>query len=228
MKTILRNTLRILHQRRSLLLILGGCCTLLTAGEGICQGHPYLPLTQGATKVVSYRFSVEDATITPPPEKVRGEITMHTDRFEEKAGKRYLRQVTSYRDIPYFSEEQRLWRREEKGNVYLGAMLNGQWSETLELPGDTEIGREWDYFDGAPSKRRINGKVDLTMENGTVLKDCLEVSRVVIGNDLLKDAVNITYYCRDIGDAGTLFRQPTPIGTYTTETRLQSYKPPSP
>lgn len=228
MKTILWNTLQILRRRRSILLILGGCGSLLAAGERVCQAHPYLPLAQGATKVVSYRFYVEDATITPSPEEVRGEITMHTDRFEEKAGRRYLRQVTSYRDIPYFSKVQHLWRREEKGNVYLGAMLNGQWSETLELPGETEIGREWDYFDGAPSKRRISGKVDLTMEDGTVLSDCLEVSRVVIGNDLLKDAVNITYYCRDIGDAGTLFRQPTPIGAYTTETRLQSYRPPSP
>ncbi|MEE4135133.1 MAG: hypothetical protein V2I32_03580 [Desulforhopalus sp.] len=200
----------------------------MVTGENTSLAHPYLPLQQGATKVVSYRFFVQDATISPLPDEVRGEITMHTDRFEEKEGRRYLRQVTSYRGIPYFSEVQYLWRREEKGNVYLGAMLNGQWSETLELPGDTEIGREWDYFDGAPSKRRINGKVDLTMENGTVLVDCLEVNRVVIGNELLKDAVNITYYCRDIGDAGTLFSQPTPIGAYTTQTKLQSYRHTSP
>ncbi len=69
---------------RSLVLILGECCSFLAAGERVCQAHPYFPLTKGATKVVSYGFSVEDATITPPPEKGRGEITMHTDRFEEK------------------------------------------------------------------------------------------------------------------------------------------------
>lgn len=193
---------------------------------GIAQAHPYLPLEKGAITVLAYRFHVKNATMTPKPQEVHGEITMRHDRFEDKAGKRYLRQTTSYRNIPYISEDQHIWRREENGNVYMASMLHGKWNETLELPRDAVPGKEWQYFDGEKSKRKITRTFDLKLDDGRVIRDCLEVRRTILAKERLKNVININYYCRDIGDSGSVFQQPSPIGDYVTETRLKSHAQP--
>ena len=88
------------------------------------QAHPYLPLKSGLTKTFKYYFHIKNASKTAKPSDVNGEIFMQFDNFEDKNGKLYLRQTTTYRDIPYWTTEQHVWRREDNGNVYLGWMLN--------------------------------------------------------------------------------------------------------
>jgi hypothetical protein len=193
-------------------------------GVSDSQAHPYLPLESGSTTILHYHFQIKNTKMVQKPDDIHGEIVMHYDRFEEKHGKRYLRQTTSYRNIPYITTEQQVWRREENGNIYLSSMLHGQWIETLELPKDVEIGREWAYYDGEKSKRKVSKRFDLKLDDGNVIADCLEITRTIVTNEQLKNVVNKSYYCRDIGDAGSLFLQPSPIGDYTTETRLKSYR----
>lgn len=199
------------------------CLALLAANGQNLQAHPYLPLESGSTKVYSYHFHIKNAKLTPKPKEVRGEIVLKYGSFEEKNGKRYLRQTTTYRNIPYWTAEQHAWHREENGDVYLGWMQDGKWHETLELPKDVSPGREWQYNDGEKSMRKVSKRFDLKLADGKVIADCLEVTRTHLANQQLNKVVNISYYCRDIGDAGSLFRQPTPFGDYTTETRLKSY-----
>jgi len=215
---------RFYHHSRLYVLLLS--LALLTTNGHTLQAHPYLPLESGSTKVYSYHFHIGNAKKGPRPNEVHGEIVMKYGAFEEKYGKRYLRQTTTYRNIPYWTAEQHVWHREESGNLYLGWAQNGKWHETLELPKDVSLGREWRYFDGEQTKRKISKIFDLKLADGKVLADCLEVSRTVLANQQLNTVVNISYYCRDIGNAGSLFRQPTPVGDYTTETRLQSYPHP--
>ncbi len=180
--------------------------------------HPYLPLEKGRITVLEYRFHVEGAKMEELKKDVRGEMTTRFEDLEEKSGKKYLRQRTSYKNIPYMTEDQAGWRREENGNVYLGIDTPGKWKETLELPADVSVGSEWDYNDGVQSKRKITRLLDLTLTTGETVKDCLEVTRSIVKNEKLKTVVNINYYCRDKGDAGSTFRQPSPLGEYITET----------
>ena len=193
---------------------------------GFAQAHPYIPMENGAKTLLAYRFHVKNATMTPKPQEVNGEITMRYDRFEEKSGKRYLRQTTSYRNIPYVIEDQHTWRREQNGNVYMASMLHGKWNETLELPKDVGLGKEWEYFDGEKSKRKITKIFDLKLDDGKVIADCLEVTRSIVANERLENVINKSYYCRDIGDSGSVFQQPSPIGDYVTETKLKSHAKP--
>lgn len=185
--------------------------------------HPYLPLEEGRVTLLDYHFRVEGSKVPNAAQEVRGEMTLRYSSYEEKFGKRYLRQTTSYRDIPYMSNDQLIWRREEDGNVYVASMLNDKWNETLELPKDVSIGAEWDYFDGEKSRRKVTRKLELKLAGGEVLTDCLEVTRSVLGNEKLKSAININYYCRDKGDSGFLFRQASPLGEYITETKAKSF-----
>lgn len=214
--------LRYRNQLRALLLSLA----LLPATHGRVHAHPYLPLAEGPAKVFSYRFHVENATMVPRPQEVRGEISMRNDDFEVKNGKRYRRQTTTYKRIPYMTAPQHSWRREEDGNVYLAWMQNGKWIETLELPKDVSLGRVWEYFDGEKSRRTISRIFDLKLASGEVIADCIEVKRTILSNKQLKSAIDRSTYCRDLGVAGSFFQQPTPVGTYTTETLLKSYRYP--
>lgn len=117
-----------------------------------------------------------------------------------------------------------MYRREEDGNVYLGAESKGKISESLELPANTEIGSEWKYSDGVESARKITAKPKVTLSNGEVLSDCIEVTRQVLKNELHKPAIDKNVYCKDLGKVRSLFFQPSPIGDYKTETLLKSSK----
>lgn len=225
MKTIMIRAGRGIFAQMNLNVLMVSLIVIIFAAlVGFAQSHPYLPMEKGATTLLAYRFHVKNAKMTPKPQEVNGEIVIRFDRFEEKEGKRYLRQTTSYRNIPYISEDQHTWRREENGNVYMASMLHGKWNETLELPEDVKLGKEWEYFDGEKSKRKITKIFDLKLDDGRVMPNCLEVTRLIVANERLKNVVNKSFYCRDIGDSGSIFQQPSPFGDYTTETKLKSYQ----
>lgn len=210
-------------------LVVGLLISLESAG--VALAHPYLPLEGGRVTVLDYTFRVENPKIRAENpgvaqalQPVRGKIIVKTGEFEEKFGRRYLRQATSYRDIPYMKVDQLTWRREENGNVYFGSMLHGRWNETLELPADVSVGREWDYYDGEKSKRKVTRKLEIKLPGGEVLPDCIEIARTILKNERLANVVNKNYYCRDKGDAGSVFLQPSPVGDYTTETKARSFE----
>ena len=217
---------KIIAQMNSKMLVVSLITMFFALPGSFAQAHPYLPMENGAKTLLAYRFHVKNAKMTPKPQEINGEIAMRYDRFEEKGGKRYLRQTTSYRNIPYISEDQHTWRREENGNVYMASMLRGKWNETLELPEDVGIGKEWEYFDGERSMRKITKIFDLKLDDGRVIPDCFEVTRFIVANERLKSVINKSYYCRDIGDSGSVFQQPSPIGDYVTETKLKSHTRP--
>jgi hypothetical protein len=198
------------------------CMVLLLVNAHRLQAHPYHPLKSGMTKTFKYHFHIKNANKTAKLSNVNGEILMQFDNFEEKNGKLYLRQTTTYRNIPYWKTEQHTWRREENGNIYLGWMLNGKWNEALELPKDVSVGSEWKYNDGEKSTRKVTRIFNLNITGGKVFSDCLEITHSIAGNQP-SDLIDISYYCRDIGDAGSVVRQPTPVGEYTTETSLENY-----
>jgi hypothetical protein len=227
METIITRTCPKTSAQINSLMLMVALVTIFFALTGsFAQAHPYLPMENGAKTILAYRFHVKDAKMTPKPQEVKGEITMRYDRFEEKDGKRYLRQTTSYRNIPYATEDQHTWRREENGNVYMASMLRGKWNETLELPKNVGLGKEWEYFDGEKSKRKITKIFDLKLDDGRVIPDCLEVTRLIVANERLENVINKFYYCRDIGDSGSIFQQPSPVGDYVTETKLKSHARP--
>jgi hypothetical protein len=200
------------------------CGSLFVLGSAVtAPAHPYLPLESGRVTVLDYSFRVENLKVPQGPRAVRGQMIIKTGPFEEKAGKLYLRQTTSYRNIPYQTADQQSWRREEHGNVYLGMMRRGAWAETLELPADVSVGREWDYDDGEKSRREVTRKLEIELPNGRSFADCIEVARTITHNKNLASVVNRNYYCRDLGDAGSVFLQPSPIGDYKTETRAHSF-----
>lgn len=205
---------------RSRLHVIFLCTVLLYANSTSVQAHPYLPLNSGSTKIFRYHFHIGNAKMVPKPHDVHGEITMNFDRFEERNGKRYLRQTTTYRNIPYMTTEQHVWKREENGNIYLGWMLHGKWNETLELPEDVSLGREWEFYDGVKSKKKVTKIFGLKLADGEIIADCLEITHIIPANQKL-NVVDKSYYCRDIGDAGSLYRQPTSDGDFTTETSLK-------
>jgi hypothetical protein len=196
------------------------CIVLLYVNSSSVHAHPYLPLNSGSSKIFRYHFHIGNAKMAAKPDEVHGEITMKFDTFEEKSGKRYLRQTTTYRNIPYMKTEQHVWKREENGNIYLAWMLHGKWNETLELSEDVSLGHEWEFFDGVQSKKKVTRIFDLKLADGEILTDCIEISHIIPANQKL-NMVDKSYYCRDIGDAGSLFRQPTPDGDFTTETILK-------
>lgn len=227
MKTIItRAWRRISAQINSPMLMVALVAIFFALAGSLAQAHPYLPMENGAKTLLAYRFHVKNARMTPKPQEVKGEITMRYDRFEEKDGKRYLRQTTSYRNIPYVSEDQHTWRREENGNVYMASMLRGKLNETLELPENVGLGKEWEYFDGEKSKRKITKIFDLKLDDGRVIPHCLEVTRFIVGNERLENVINKSFYCRGIGDSGSVFLQPSPVGDYVTETKLKSHAKP--
>ncbi len=204
-------------------LFLFGLLFVLASPE-TAQTHLFLPLESGPVTVLDYSFRVENSKLAEGPQPVRGRIVIKTGPFEEKSGKRYLRQTTSYRNIPYQTVDQQSWRREEAGDVYLRVIRRGIWTETLELPADVSVGREWDYDDGEKSKRKVNRKVEIELPNGESLADCIEVTRTITHNKNLRNVINKNYYCKDMNDAGSVFLQPTPVGEYKTETRPRSFE----
>jgi hypothetical protein len=63
----------------------------------------------------------------------------------------------------------------------------------------------------------------IKLPGGEILTDCIEVTRTITKNQNLANVVNRNYYCRDRGDAGSIFLQPSPIGDYRTETRARKF-----
>jgi len=185
--------------------------------------HPYSPLRPGDVTVVKYHFRVENPKGEMKADEVKGSMTMTKGAAEQKEGKQYFKTTTSYQNIPYIKDDQHLWRREEGGNLYVASMLNDKWNETLELPANVSVGQEWDYFDGVQSKRKVTSTLSVTMPDGKVLSDCIEVSRTVLSNESLKSVINSSIYCKDIGEVGSMFVQPSPLGDYTTETKIESF-----
>jgi hypothetical protein len=197
---------------------------LALASAETVSAHPYLPLESGRMTVFDYSFRVENSKMGQVPPSVRGRIIVKTGSFEEKAGRLYLRYITSYRNIPYQAANQELWRREENGDVYLGMMRKKRWVETLELPADVSVGLEWDYDDGEKSRRKVTRKLEIKLPSGESLADCVEVTREITHNKKLAGVINKSYYCRDKGDAGSVFLQPSPAGDYLTETKARSFE----
>jgi hypothetical protein len=159
------------------------------------------------------------------PRPVQGSIVVKTGPLEKKSAKRYLRYTASYRDIPYQIVDQRSWRREEDGNIYLGLMRRGTWAETVELPADVSIGREWEHDDGEKSTRLVTRMLEIELPSGEILPDCIEVLRTFTHNENLASLVDKNYYCKGVGDGGSIFVQPSPVGEYQTKTRVRSFDP---
>jgi len=102
-------------------------------------------------------------------------------------------------------------------------MRRGTWAETVELPADVSVGREWEYDDGEKSRRKVTRTLEIELPSGEVLPDCIEVLRTFTHNENLARVINKSYYCKVVGDAGSIFLQPTPVGEYQTETRLRRF-----
>ncbi len=187
------------------------------------HAHPYFPLKKGATANFDYKFSVDSQREEYTRSNTKGKMISSNTGEVDRDGKRYFRFETRYEGISYMQGVAELWRRDDGGKLLLGSMIKGQLNETVELPEDTSVGQEWDYFDGEQSKRKITGQLSITLPNGLKLPDCLEVSRTILKRENLKDVVNKSYYCRDVGTAGSLFTQPSPIGEYRTESTLVAY-----
>jgi len=188
--------------------------------------HPYLPLQSGNTTVLAYDFHVDTTKPAFKQSDSKGKMIIRTEGAEEKQGKRYTRFRTSYEGISFMagSKDIHVWRREENGVVYLASPLQAVFNETVELPADVAVGSEWDYFDGEKSKRKVTAHLELQFE-GKKFPDCIEVTRSILNNEKLKQAINKNYYCRDVGEVGSLFKQPSPVGEYITETKLFEFKP---
>jgi hypothetical protein len=188
-----------------------------------CWPHPYLPLHEGDVTVLDYHFHVEtDRKEFKLPDR-RGKMIITTERTEEKNGKPWARFRVSYRDMPTSGPDVELWRREEDGNVYVGAMRAGKWHETLELARDLSVGAEWDYDDGERSRRKVTKKLDLEIGDNR-LGDCVEITRSVAKKGL-QAVINRSYYCRDVGEVKSYFEMPSPVGDYVTETSLRKHEP---
>ncbi len=187
------------------------------------QAHPYFPLNKGSVSTYNYKFGVDSENKEVTKSNTTGKMISRNQGEIEKEGKRFYQFQTNYEGISYMTGTAELWRREEDGNLYLGSFLKGKFNETLELPGDVTVGKEWDYNDGEISKRKVTAILSITLPDGAKLDDCIEVTRSIL-NEKLKNIVNKTYYCRDTGDAGSLFAQPSPFGEYKTEVSLLSYK----
>ncbi len=192
--------------------------TLCVWHAGNASAHPYLPLGDGETAHFDYHFKVENAPKDFGTSNVSGGMVYNSKGWENQGSHKSLRYTINYNNIPFMKNEVVLWRREQDGAVYMGYLgPDGKFMETVELPARTEVGSTWEYNDGVASKRKIAAKTEVKLPNGTVLSDCLEVSRDPSSNPQLKDVVDQTYYCRNLGTARTLFVKTSPIGTYTTE-----------
>ncbi|WKZ57304.1 MAG: hypothetical protein QY326_01180 [Bdellovibrionota bacterium] len=134
-----------------------------------------------------------------------------------------MKYVTQYKDIPYATQDAVLWRREDNGVVYIASMIRGVINETIELPKDVPVGTQWDYNDGEPSKREVTATLTLELA-GLKYPDCIEVTRTVLNNKALQSVTNKSYYCKEVGEVRSLFKQPSPIGDYITETSMREYK----
>lgn len=189
----------------------------------VCFAHPYLPIDEGQTTVMDYKFFVETSKKEFKGSDAHGRMIITSPGKDIKQGKTYVRFVTSYKNIPYSTADTSLWRREENGMVYAASELHGKFTETVELPKDLAVGQEWDYNDGVESRRKITQKLNLDLA-GKTLTDCIEVTRVVLKNESLKNVVNKDYYCPGVGHVKYFFRQPTPVGDYITETSLVEQK----
>jgi hypothetical protein len=216
--------IRIIFGRQFLLYITLLSASTILSITTLSFAHPYLPLTSGSTKTYDYHFHIEKAQIASKLNDVRGEIFLRFDISEEKYGRLYLRQSSTYHNIPFWKSEVHSWRRDDNGDIYLAWIANGKWNEALELPKDVPLGREWDYNDGQNSKRKITKIFDLTLLNGKVLPDCLEITNISATKEKLKFNQK-SFYCRDVGDAGSEYRQQTPVGEYITETNLKEFEP---
>lgn len=193
--------------------------TLCVWNLGNASAHPYLPLGEGETAHFDYHFKVEKAPKDFGTSSVSGRMIYNSKGWETQGSHRSLRYIINYKDIPYMKNEVVFWRREQDGAVYMGYLgADGKFVETLELPASTDVGSTWEYNDGVSSQRKITAKAQVKLPNGTVLSDCIEVSREPSSNPQLNDVTDQTYYCRNLGSARTLFIKPSPIGTYNTET----------
>ncbi|MGH7805787.1 MAG: hypothetical protein ACREQJ_15680 [Candidatus Binatia bacterium] len=184
------------------------------------SAHPYLPLREGEVVVLDYRFHVAtDRKEFALPER-RGKMIITTERDEERSGNAWMRFRVSYRDMPDPIPDVTFWRRDDGGAVRAGSMIGDRWRETVELPADVSVGVEWDYDDGERSRRKVTRKLALAL-GGKTLADCIEVTRTVAKKNLAA-AVNLNYYCRDVGEVKSVFEMPSPVGRYVTETSLRT------
>ncbi len=186
--------------------------------------NPYMPLIEGTTSTANYSFEVKTERKEFKQADTKGSIKIHSKNWEDRNGRRYLKMITSYEGISFMKEESALWRREENGNIYMASDIRGVFSESLELPSNLEVGSEWNYNDGVESMRKVTAKTDLQLPNGEKLSDCIEVTRLVLKNDALKNIKDKTIYCKGRGNVSTSFVQPSPVGDYITETIQSSFK----
>lgn len=184
--------------------------------------HPYFPLKQGSKTTLSYSFHVETARKEFKQADTKGFLTSEIGLEEEKEGRKYFKFITTYKDIPFSKEPAIHWKREESGVLFAASIINGKLNETIELPADTSLGTEWDYFDGEKSKRKVTSILSLDFD-GKKFHDCIEVTRVIT-KKTLSNVTNISYYCPNIGEVKSIFKQPTPIGDYITETSYTSHE----
>jgi hypothetical protein len=185
--------------------------------------HSHLPLNQGSVTTYAYRFQVKGEKAPKSVPETRGKIRTKNTGLTTVEGRSYWKFVTSYEGIFGIKDEPVSYRREDDGNVYLAYYLRGKWIETLELPREVAVGREWDYDDGEKSRRRITGLLDLEFA-GRKYHGCIEVTRTVLKNERLKSALNRNYYCPGVGEVRSVFSQPSPLGDYVTETSLIEHR----
>lgn len=184
--------------------------------------HPYFPLREGIKTTLNYSFFVNTTRKEFKQADTKGSLASEIGTEEEKDGKKYFRFTTTYKDIPYSKEPVIHWKREEAGVLYAASIINGKISETVELPADLSLGTEWDYFDGEKSKRKVTSVLALEFE-GKKFPDCIEVTRVIT-KKTLSNVTNISYYCLNVGEVKSIFKQPTPVGDYITETFYASHE----
>lgn len=193
----------------------------MTLAVAVLLANVYLPLRTGDVALFDYRFHVEATSDQFRAPETNGKMTVWTEGTDEKHGKTWTRFRTTYRDIPYMKTAVFTWRREENGDVWMGSEAGGRWSETLELPADVSVGREWDYDDGEPSRRKVVRKLDVVVAGRTV-SGCIEVARAPLRDDR-KNVTQTNVYCPDLGEVKFRLEATSPMGTYVTETSLSGH-----
>ena len=202
--------------RQSVLAVFG--FTLLFPTVAIA--HPYFPFSPGDVFVYRYQFHIDTTKEEFKAANSAGKMTVVVGEPEDLNGRSYFPLTTTYVGVPGSPEPTKIWLREEKGALKMGANHQGKFYETTILPAVTTVGTEWSYFDGEESTRKITA-IKSFEALGKTHTDCLEVTRAPLSNDKLKESINRDFYCRDVGEVKFLFQSPSPIGDYVTETQLE-------
>ncbi|HMO16745.1 MAG TPA: hypothetical protein PKA63_02720 [Oligoflexia bacterium] len=212
-KTIIKHMLLFFHI----------CLLIITINSSRAQSHPYQPIVEDQVVVSKYIFLVDTTKKEYKQADTQGKIISKASGWEEINGKKFMKYVASYEDIPFMKEEAVLWRREDETGLYLLQKRDKKYVESLELPDDVSLGKRWSYNDGVESERSVTAILDIALPSGDTYKDCIEVTRQILKVDSLKNFSDKSYYCKDIGSVRTIYLQPTPVGTYITETfRIKS------